>query len=306
MRNSGNRQSAIGNRQSAIGFLGLALALTWTAAWAQGTSPVEVVIGGRQDDANALLKEYVSDLAGGGFSQQSLMGNLKGGKMATRRPDPAAPELNVWLDYEAWDGEGRRGVDGHRFTVLANYTWGLDEDSEISVTLPYQRLSLTTFDTKSGLNDTEVAYRRYVADQEDPQAPTYVVSGRVLLPTGDADKGIGLGEFSAGVSAMVTKPLGRSLGYCGVGYTFFGELEDADTENAFNAFLGGMTPVGKQMWTQYDLSHFASPFGEAYTRLLLGLRRMLTPTAGIQLNLRQEFQADGDSRSVSLGYVIRY
>jgi hypothetical protein len=33
---------------------------------------------------------------------------------------------------------------------------------------------------------------------------------------------------------------------------------------------------------------------------------MFTPTAGLQLNLRRELQADGDALSASLGYVIRY
>jgi hypothetical protein len=67
-----------------------------------------------------------------------------------------------------------------------------------------------------------------------------------------------------------------------------------------------VTQINPRWGVQYELSHFNSVTNEKYTRLLVGPRYQLTPTRSLQLNFRQELQAAGNPRSLSLGFSIQF
>ncbi|MDH7569277.1 MAG: transporter [Armatimonadota bacterium] len=226
----------------------------------------------------------------------------------TIRPLPAQSDFSTALEYETWSGEGRRSVDGHRTTLLLGYTRGLSPTNEFALTVPLQQVKVSGYVDETGIGDVELAMRHFFYNPQAENGPTVVLSGKVFLPTGDADKAIGLGEFSYGASLNGTLPVGAAgltSAYAGVGYTVVGEPSGVDLKNVLYYWAGGITQMAPRWNLQYEALRFNSPANEKYTRALLGVRYGLTPSAGLQFNVKREFQADGNPTTISIGYSSR-
>ena len=243
-------------------------------------------------------------------------GPLGGG--ATLTPQPAtgaAPnfrplgnavgEVNFSLQGETWSGQGNRVESGTRVSELNNYTRGLPQDFEVAVTVPFEWLNY--FGGSTGFGDTEIAVRKYLYDPNSTSGTTVVASGKIYLPTGDINRGTGIGRFSGGASVMAARPFGsRTQGYAGVGYNIVGQPSGFSVNNVLYYWAGGVTGLSPRWATQYEINHFNSAVAnEGYTRLTVGLRRQLTPTRGVQVSIKQELQADGHSTTLGLGYSAR-
>jgi len=63
-------------------------------------------------------------------------------------------------------------------------------------------------------------------------------SGRVKLPTADSDEGLGTGEIDFGFQIDAYQAMGRVTPFVGIGYTFFGDPDFADLDDAMNYSIG--------------------------------------------------------------------
>ncbi len=85
--------------------------------------------------------------------------------------------------------------------------------------------------TDSGLGDL-ILRGRYYLIEESTIMPLVAVTGRVKLPTADADRGLGTGEFDEGAGLELTKSLGdRWLAYLDGGYNIIGDAPGTNFNN---------------------------------------------------------------------------
>lgn len=90
-------------------------------------------------------------------------------------------------------------------------------------------LSSTT--TDSGVGDVIVRGRYYLVEEGDV-APLVAVTGRLKVPTADADRGLGTGEFDEGAGLEFTKTIAdRWLAYLDAGYNLIGDAPGTNFNN---------------------------------------------------------------------------
>ncbi len=92
--------------------------------------------------------------------------------------------------------------------------------------------------TNGGLGDVVLRGRYYVVDEGD-SLPEIAVTARLKIPTADADKGLGTGEFDEGFGFEMTKTLvGNWAGFVDGGYTFIGRPPGIDLRNQWYYDVG--------------------------------------------------------------------
>lgn len=90
-------------------------------------------------------------------------------------------------------------------------------------------LSSTT--TDSGLGDIILRGRYYLMEEGDV-VPLVALTGRIKIPTADADRGLGTGEFDEGIGMELTKTLtNRWLAYLDGGYNLIGDAPGTNFNN---------------------------------------------------------------------------
>jgi hypothetical protein len=254
----------------------------------------------------ALGGTTVNSQTNGGDSTRS-----NGSSTIVRPALPAAPLFSTSLEYESWDSGTEGGftrLSGNRLTGLFNYAHGGLDKTEVSISVPFQRVEIDGLGNGRGVGDIGLAFRKYFYSDVNPNSLTIVASLRAFLPTGDETRGLGVGRTIFGPSLSFSKPFGNStLLYSGVGYNFAsGRSLGISLEDAGYAWIGGVTRFGNRLGLQYDATYFKTPFDEDYTRVLVGPQLYLTPTQAVQLNFRKELKAAGKPFGVSLGYSSNF
>jgi hypothetical protein len=90
---------------------------------------------------------------------------------------------------------------------------------------------LSSSTTDSGLGDI-ILRGRYYLIEESGMVPLVAITGRVKLPTADADRGLGTGEFDEGAGVELTKRLAdRWLTYLAGGYNIIGDAPGTNFNN---------------------------------------------------------------------------
>lgn len=90
---------------------------------------------------------------------------------------------------------------------------------------------LSSSTTDSGLGDI-ILRGRYYLIEESTRMPLVALTGRVKLPTADADRGLGTGEFDEGAGVELTKSLtDRWLTYLSAGYNIIGDAPGTNFNN---------------------------------------------------------------------------
>jgi len=90
---------------------------------------------------------------------------------------------------------------------------------------------LSSSTTDSGLGDM-ILRGRYYLIEESTILPLVAITGRIKLPTADADRGLGTGEFDEGAGVELTKSLGeRWLAYLDGGYNIIGDAPGTNFNN---------------------------------------------------------------------------
>jgi hypothetical protein len=72
------------------------------------------------------------------------------------------------------------------------------------------------------------------------------LTGRVKLPTADADEGLGTGETDFGFQVDAYQAMGRVTPFAGVGYTVFGDPAFTDLKDVWNYSIGATVRVDER------------------------------------------------------------
>jgi hypothetical protein len=141
-------------------------------------------------------------------------------------------------------------------TGLTGSGVGTDTDKRPGNVLPFAT-------HEDGLGDI-ILRGRYSVVEERGFLPLIAVMARLKIPTADADRGLGTGEFDKGFGMEFTKQLGeRLVSFVDVAYTFTGKPERVALRNQWNYDLGlGYYFTGKLLGSIYY---------EEYRALLDGL-----------------------------------
>jgi len=91
--------------------------------------------------------------------------------------------------------------------------------------------------TESGLGDT-VASATYKAYYDAATKRGLDLTGRLKLPTAEADKGLGTGSTDESVQVDVYQTFERLTLFADIGYTFFGHSDFVQLDNALNYGVG--------------------------------------------------------------------
>lgn len=111
---------------------------------------------------------------------------------------------------------------------------------------------LSSATTDSGLGDLILRGRYYLIEESD-SAPLVALIGRVKLPTADADRGLGTGEFDEGVGVELTKSLTeRWLAFLDAGYNIIGDAPGTNFNNQWWYDVG----MGYDVTDNFNLSVF--------------------------------------------------
>lgn len=111
---------------------------------------------------------------------------------------------------------------------------------------------LSSRTTDSGLGDIIVRGRYYLIE-ESSFMPLVAITGRVKVPTADADRGLGTGEFDEGAGVELTKRVAdRWLTYLSGGYTFIGDAPDTNFNNQWWYDVG----IGYDVTDNFHISVF--------------------------------------------------
>lgn len=90
---------------------------------------------------------------------------------------------------------------------------------------------LSSSTTDSGFGDIILRGRYYLIEESDV-SPLVALIGRIKMPTADADRGLGTGEFDEGAGVELTKTLtDRWLAFLDGGYNFIGDAPGTDFKN---------------------------------------------------------------------------
>ncbi len=294
------RPLAVILRSAALTVLCLAaLALPAHRAFAQITGPPQ----SNQDRVPYSGGGVTTLLPGGG--QHIQFGN--GAPVARPVGGPSDSEFSATVEFETWKNDIASGVfRGNRQTILAGYTKS-QGNNEVGVILPFEFLDISGVKRASKFDDTEVTFRRYSYDETDPTSSTTVYGVKVMLPTGSLRDGIGLGKWGIGPTVTVSKPMGKSLYYVGGNYTILQKKASDFLKDTYFVWLGGITQLQPKTSVQYELTKFRSANGDGRDnfRVLVGPRFAVSPTAGVQVNIKQELQAGSKDTTVSVGYSNR-
>ena len=117
--------------------------------------------------------------------------------------------------------------------------------------------------TDCGIGDLILRGRYYLVDERE-WIPTIAVTGRIKMPTADANRGLGTGEFDESAGLEVNKKLfGQWWGFMDFGYTLIGDPSDVNLRNQWYYDLG----VGHDLTKNLLLSMYY----EEYRALIAGL-----------------------------------
>lgn len=111
---------------------------------------------------------------------------------------------------------------------------------------------LSSATTDSGLGDIILRGRYYLVEESDI-VPLVALTGRVKMPTADADRGLGTGEFDEGAGMELTKTLmDRWLAFLDGGYTIIGDAPGTNFNNQWWYDVG----VGYDVTDTFNISLF--------------------------------------------------
>ena len=96
--------------------------------------------------------------------------------------------------------------------------------------------------TESGFGDT-VLSATYNALYDRSTTLGIDLTGRLKLPTGDENKGLGTGSTDVGFQVDAYRTFDRLTVFGDVGYTFFGHSDVVDLKNAYNYGIGASTKL---------------------------------------------------------------
>ena len=147
--------------------------------------------------------------------------------------------------------------------------------------------------TESGLGDT-VASATYTAYYDDAAKRGLDLTGKVKLPTADADKGLGTGSTDESVQVDLYQTQDRLTIFADIGYTFFGHSDFVQLDNVLYYGLGFSEKLdpANSLGVSYDARQRVTPGGAPQRELTAFWNRRMDRGTRLQAYVLKGF-ADG-------------
>jgi hypothetical protein len=160
--------------------------------------------------------------------------------------------------------------------------------------------------TSEGMGDTTVALTRTFSPKK--KSDLYIdVTGRVRLPTGDEDKGLGVGVTDTAV-ALEVGAAGRKHGaYVNLARRFLGERDDLERTDGWQARVGGWVKVDDKttIGASYYWRNSSFKDGEEPSEVGVYVSRKLTKDVDVSLDAGFGLSDASADSSVGLRFTWR-
>ncbi|MBW3635251.1 MAG: hypothetical protein KY445_02140 [Armatimonadetes bacterium] len=309
---SWKRLLLVSTRGALTALAATALSLAWThTAHAQAPAPTPAPNLDFSVPTSAFIVPSLGQNTLFTESQNINIVRSEAGPLLVRPIEPESDSFSTSLEYETWDSgvvQGFNRVSGDRVTGLFHFVRGRRDDTEVSLTVPIQNVSIDNLGSSSGIGDVRVAFRKYFFNVEDPEGLTIVASLRGSISTGSETRAIGLGRSTAGPSLAFYKPFSNTLMvYGGGGIDFsFGSSLGLRLKNTPYGWFGAVNRFSERFGIKAEANFFNSAFDESYARIMIAPQLYLSPTQIVQLSLRRELRAVGRPTAISVGYSSQF
>ena len=166
------------------------------------------------------------------------------------------------IEY-ARDNENPAGITEKETggTVAAALTYGIVDNIDIIVCLPWEWSSLSEngaiISDDKGIGDTSVEVKWRFLECK-PQELSFDLKPRMLIPTGNAQKGLGNGNISGGVLLIATKEWEHRALHGNIGYTHNSYAMDQDNailkQDLWHASLAAEVHITEKIRSVADIS----------------------------------------------------
>lgn len=153
--------------------------------------------------------------------------------------DPGKFQLEI-------SGERPKSSEGNELDLGANLDFGVINNFDIQIWVPYVFLKPDIGKKENGLSDVEVV-GKYLILNGNKTLPTLAVKATVKLPTGESKKGLGSGKTDYGLMLIATKEIGGVTLHINLGYTFVGKGKGEDLNNVLTYSLASELPMTEKL-----------------------------------------------------------
>ncbi|MFA4967796.1 MAG: transporter, partial [Candidatus Margulisiibacteriota bacterium] len=122
--------------------------------------------------------------------------------------------------------------DGN-MTAVTSIKYGLINNVDVGIDLPYLNYTQTGAQNVSGLADATVKTKINIIPLEDHFSGLSLTAG-AKLSNGDANKGLGSGATDYSINSILTKELNKLTMHLNLGYTMIGQVAGQTLRNVMN------------------------------------------------------------------------
>lgn len=198
---------------------------------------------------------------------------------------------------------------GEGTTILLSPIYGVAEETEFSLKVPYILGRPESPPKVEGWGDTSFVMKHLIAE-ENKNTPAFLLRMTIKLPTGDKDKDLGTGDTNVGFLGAVTKNIGSSTIHLNLGYTFVGDQKvEYNKKNELNYGIAGEYGIGKKtrvVGEIYGLYYPDYKAEEIERRALIGLTYRLDDTFTVDIAAKRGLEDTSDENGLIAGMTITF
>lgn len=159
--------------------------------------------------------------------------------------------------------------------------------------------------TESGLGDTWLSLT-YALDPAAGSSNFFDLTGKIKLPTADADRGLGTGETDLAIQVDVMRAMNRLTPFATLGYKLMGDPEGIDYEDVMYASVGADWRADEiyNFGLIYDFRQAATRTGEDISEFSAYANRRID--ASWSTNVYGVFGTSDGSPAYAIGLQMRY
>ncbi|MBU1910096.1 MAG: transporter [Verrucomicrobia bacterium] len=191
----------------------------------------------------------------------------------TRLPAQGKVQLSLWGDY--WASEAA-GADATTLNGTLYLTYGIADNWSACVAPSFTRWDVDGGDSETGISDTDVMTTYRFMDEAEAGVDL-AVQGRVQIPTGDEDKGLGTGHVEPKLMLLASKALGPIIAVANLGGIAVLDANDGEEDFILRAELEGIYPLSDQLSLNAVVSAMTARWDGADDMVDLGVGARFTP-----------------------------
>ena len=161
----------------------------------------------------------------------------------TRLPAQGKLQLMMWGNY--WTGS-EDDWDWANTTCMFYVNYGIRNNWSASIAPGIAHWSVDGGDSKTGISDTDLQTEFRILEEAQAGLDLAVV-GRMWLPTGDEDKGLGSGSLEPGLALAASKTFGPVIGVANAGGRLIMNADEGEKSMVMFGMVEGIFALCEQI-----------------------------------------------------------